>query len=82
MKTVIFSFNQGFHFFVPVGHHVNLKGEIEDIELIRSYTPVWNGLEPDLADDGRLHFLIKTYPDGAFTPLLQKMEIGKSEIIH
>ena len=78
---IILLFNlQGFHFFVPVGHHVNLKGEIEDVELVRSYTPVLDGLGPDVTDDGRLHFLIKTYPNGAFTPYLKNVEKGKKKL--
>ena len=58
---------------------------IEDIDIDRSYTPVFTDL--DLAAyendekryDKNLHFLIKTYPQGVLTPNLGKLEIG-SEI--
>lgn len=66
---------QGFYFSVPVGHHVHLRGEVGGMEIVRSYTPVHSRL--DAADDGRLHFLIKIYPDGALTPMIEKVPKGE-----
>lgn len=72
------------HLPVPVGHHVRFKGEVEEgLELERDYTPVFESLTLDAKDDddtGRLHFLIKTYEGGAFTPIIKKLPLGEKEI--
>ena len=60
---------QNTHALVPAGHHVLLRGEVEGMSLSRSYTPVVP-FEPSIDGLGDLHFLIKVYPDGAFTPLI------------
>ena len=46
------------------------------MEVVRSYTPVLNSLEPMIIDDGTLNLLIKTYNDGALTPVIKNTEIG------
>ena len=83
-QTSIWRF-QDLHFHVPCGHHVQLKMNIEDIDIDRSYTPVFADLDLTAYEneekryDKNLHFLIKIYPQGVLTPNLQKLEIG-SEI--
>ena len=67
---------QELFFRVPVGHHVQLRASVEGMDIVRSYTPVSETLTSQPKDDRRLHFLIKTYPDGALTPKLKKLTIG------
>ena len=73
---------QGLHLHVPCGHHVQLKMNIEDIEIDRSYTPVFVDLDlqayknDDKRYDTNLHFLIKTYPKGVLTPNLKNLPLG------
>ena len=58
-------------FRVPTGHHVTMKAQVAgDVDVERQYTPVAEA-------DNSLHFLIKTYTVGAFTPVLDKLQIGK-----
>ena len=65
---------------MPCGHHVQFRINIEeDIEIERSYTPVFKdlGLNPfDSNFDSNLHFLIKTYTIGLLTPHLEDLPIG------
>jgi len=68
-------------FEVPVGHHVILKADVEnDVIIERPYTPVTSSLEPKLDQqrDTKMHFAIKTYPDGSLTPFIDKLEIGST----
>jgi cytochrome-b5 reductase len=64
------------HMLVPTGYHIHIKAMVEGMEITRSYTAV-----PTLPEDGGrsgecLQFLIKIYPDGAITPILDKLIIG------
>jgi len=65
-------------FQVPIGHHVQFKEKVEEIELTRSYTPVRLLSSSQCVQDDSLHFLIKIYPDGVFTPQLEKLSVGDS----
>ena len=61
---------KGFHYFVPTGHHVRIQADVEGTEIVRSYTPVLKSFaaaEDDVDDEGGIHLLYKTYPDGAMT---------------
>ena len=61
---------QGFHYFVPTGHHVRIQADVEGMDIVRSYTPVFKSFaaaEDDAGDEGGIHLLYKTYPDGAMT---------------
>lgn len=69
---------KGFHFFVPIGHHIHIRKTIESMEITRSYTPVLGSLQPLLIDDGKIHLLIKHYEDGALTPLIKSKDIGET----
>ncbi len=59
-----------------------MRATVEGMEVARSYTPVPPGLsavggeKDEDEEDGRLHFLIKTYPDGALTPKLKRLNVG------
>ena len=70
-----------FHFYVPVGHHVMLQGDVEGMEIARSYTPVLNNLNPLAIDRGDLHLIIKTYENGALTPYIKALEIGQEILV-
>ena len=53
-----------------------------DVSLQRSYTPVLESLSNhDTKSNKFLHFLIKTYPDGAVTKYLNQLEIGSSILV-
>ena len=72
------------HFFVPLGHHITLKAELEEgITIERKYTPTFKNIQlPDNIksykemDDGNIHLIIKTYEKGAFTPYLSRLSLG------
>ena len=60
-----------------LGHHVHIKGVVEGMEIIRSYTPVTCfKASTDLSPISRLHLLVKVYPDGALTPQLGQLVPG------
>jgi len=68
----------GCHFSIPPGHHVHMSGDVEGMEVVRSYTPV----KPLSAEDEgnyspqAVHFLIKTYSDGCLTKIVRNFTIG------
>jgi NAD(P)H-flavin reductase len=57
---------------------VQIKVAVEDVDIIRCYTPVLESLEPFLIDDGSLHLLVKTYEKGMLTPEIKRMRISGS----
>jgi len=75
------------HQLVPCGHHVAFKVDVfEDVALERSYTPVSgtmisHGNETKQEFDRNLHFLIKTYENGAVTRYLNELELGSSILV-
>uniref|UniRef100_A0A8D0DVX0 Cytochrome b5 reductase 4 n=1 Tax=Salvator merianae TaxID=96440 RepID=A0A8D0DVX0_SALMN len=71
----------GTHLKVPVGHHVYLKQTITGTEIVKPYTPVSSSLvstfkTPSHDDEMHLYFMIKIYPNGLFTPVLDNLQIG------
>ncbi|KAM9316615.1 cytochrome b5 reductase 4-like [Gastrophryne carolinensis] len=72
------------HLQVPVGHHVYLKLPLPGVELVKPYTPVYQTLVPQSPQTSQasqknerfLYIMIKIYPNGSFTPLIDKMNIG------
>ncbi|XP_052571986.1 cytochrome b5 reductase 4 isoform X2 [Peromyscus californicus insignis] len=69
------------HLQVPVGQHVYLKLSVTGAEIVKPYTPVSESLlsdfkEPVLPPNKYIYFLIKIYPDGLFTPELDRLQIG------
>ena len=55
---------------------------MEDVILQRSYTPVIETIDKtDAISDRCLHFLIKTYPDGAVTQYLNKLKVGSTILV-
>ncbi|XP_050996770.1 cytochrome b5 reductase 4 [Acomys russatus] len=69
------------HLQVPVGQHVYLKLSVTGAEIVKPYTPVSDSLlsdfkEPVLPPNKYIYFLIKIYPDGLFTPELDRLQIG------
>ncbi|XP_008119917.1 cytochrome b5 reductase 4 isoform X1 [Anolis carolinensis] len=72
----------GTHLQVPVGHHVYLKQTITDAEIVKPYTPVASSLvskfkSPSCCDKTHIFFMIKIYPSGLFTPVLDALQIGE-----
>uniref|UniRef100_A0A8D2LZP5 Cytochrome b5 reductase 4 n=1 Tax=Varanus komodoensis TaxID=61221 RepID=A0A8D2LZP5_VARKO len=72
----------GTHLRVPVGHHVYLRETITGTEIVKPYTPVLSSLlsafrNPSQDDKTHIFFMIKIYPNGLFTPVLDALEIGE-----
>ncbi|XP_053143113.1 cytochrome b5 reductase 4 isoform X2 [Hemicordylus capensis] len=72
----------GTHLQVPVGHHIYLKQTISGTEIVKPYTPVSSSLvstfkDPSHNDKMHIFFMIKIYPSGLFTPVLDSIEIGE-----
>ncbi|CAL1293788.1 unnamed protein product [Larinioides sclopetarius] len=73
----------GTKMWVPLGRHVHIRSYIEGMEVIRSYTPVVSSLDvkADLCDelDGcKLVLMIKIYPTGIMTPVINQCNLGES----
>ncbi|KAM3853180.1 cytochrome b5 reductase 4 isoform 5-T8 [Vipera latastei] len=71
----------GTHLQVPVGHHLYLKQTITGTEIVKPYTPVLSCLVspfkiPSSNDKAHIFFIIKIYPEGLFTPVLDTLQIG------
>ncbi|XP_077453760.1 cytochrome b5 reductase 4 isoform X2 [Stigmatopora argus] len=61
---------------VPVGAHIYFKSIIQDVEVVRPYTPVDQGLSVgpnNSSENNNLSFMIKIYPDGVFTRHLNSL---------
>ena len=66
----------------PLGYHIRIKQLCSGVEIVRPYTPVPDRLILPANDESeRLYFLIKVYPDGALTPVLDKVAVGESVVI-
>ncbi|XP_061675150.1 cytochrome b5 reductase 4 isoform X5 [Syngnathoides biaculeatus] len=63
---------------VPVGRHVYLKSIIQDLEVVRPYTPIDQSLSvgPNPQEKTNLYFMIKVYSDGVLTQHLNSLYIG------
>ncbi|XP_061529581.1 cytochrome b5 reductase 4 isoform X6 [Phycodurus eques] len=63
---------------VPVGRHIYLKSLVQDIEVVRPYTPVDQSLSigPNPSEKTNLYLMIKVYPDGVLTQHLNSLYIG------
>lgn len=73
--------HDGLHFVVPCGHHVKMRMEVEGTELMRNYTPTLDDLNLEAIKeeahlDPKLHFLIKSYSNGALTHHIKALPIG------
>ncbi|XP_072264692.1 cytochrome b5 reductase 4 [Pyxicephalus adspersus] len=80
-RLFCFALPQDCHLVVPVGYHIYLKLTISGVEVVKPYTPVSQTLvsEPQQKSDYKkkfIYIMIKIYPNGSFTPLLDNMEIG------
>ncbi|KAG1151929.1 hypothetical protein G6F37_005000 [Rhizopus arrhizus] len=56
---------------LPIGQHVTLVANIDDKEVLRSYTPISSD-----EDKGYFELLIKTYPSGALSQYISKLKVG------
>ncbi|XP_039476172.1 cytochrome b5 reductase 4 isoform X1 [Oreochromis aureus] len=64
---------------VPVGKHVYLKALIQDVEVVRPYTPVehiFPAASKNWSQESDLYLMIKVYPGGVFTPHLSSLSVG------
>ncbi|XP_077145910.1 cytochrome b5 reductase 4 isoform X1 [Ranitomeya variabilis] len=80
-KLFCFELPRCCHLQVPVGHHVYLMLTVEDMELVKPYTPVSkdlviNSLQSTLCDKNYIYMMIKIYTNGTFTPHIDKLELG------
>ncbi|GFR06921.1 hypothetical protein TNCT_622001, partial [Trichonephila clavata] len=71
----------GTKMWVPIGCHVHIKSYIEGVEIIRSYTPVISSLAAetnpfDESDGCKLVLMIKVYPLGVMTPIINQCSLG------
>ncbi|XP_076371795.1 cytochrome b5 reductase 4 isoform X2 [Tachypleus tridentatus] len=78
-----FSFPLGTRMWIPVGHHVHLRQNIKDMDIVRSYTPVLPSVtdlksEETETNGESVSLMIKIYPEGVLTPHLKNLEIGDS----
>ncbi|KAJ7341704.1 hypothetical protein JRQ81_006508 [Phrynocephalus forsythii] len=71
----------GTHLQVPVGHHLYLRQTIAGTDIVKPYTPVLSSLESTgknpQNDKIHIFFMIKIYPSGLFTPVLDTLKIGE-----
>ncbi|XP_063772985.1 cytochrome b5 reductase 4 [Pseudophryne corroboree] len=80
-RVFCFELPQGCHLQVPVGHHVYLKLVISGVEVVKPYTPVSptlvpDPLQPSQHNEKSIYMMIKIYPNGSFTPQIDKLAIG------
>nr|XP_004660521.2 cytochrome b5 reductase 4 isoform X1 [Jaculus jaculus] len=80
-KLFCFMLPASSHLQVPIGQHVYLKLTVKGAEIVKPYTPVSDFLlsefkEPVLPNKKWIYFLIKIYPNGLFTPELDRLQIG------
>ncbi|XP_068137685.1 melanocortin-2 receptor accessory protein 2 isoform X3 [Hyperolius riggenbachi] len=85
-KLLCFELPQYCHLQVPVGHHVYLKQIISGVEVAKPYTPVFQTLMADLlkpsyTNEQNIYLMIKIYPGGSFTPLIDSMAIGDDILV-
>ncbi|XP_051880401.1 cytochrome b5 reductase 4 isoform X2 [Pristis pectinata] len=81
-RLFCFQLPPGCHLTIPVGQHVYLKSCIQDVEVVRPYTPVLPSLYPEPRNDYQsctnIYLMIKIYPTGLLTPIIDKLQIGDS----
>ncbi|KAL8177370.1 UNVERIFIED_CONTAM: Cytochrome b5 reductase 4 [Gekko kuhli] len=72
----------GTHLQVPVGCHLYLKKTVTGTEIVKPYTPVTSSLvskfkDPSHNDKTHIYFMIKIYPSGLLTPVLDCIRTGE-----
>lgn len=80
-RLFCFSLAQDCHVGIPVGYHIYLNLTISGVEVVKPYTPVSQTLVSDPQQtsgniEKYIYIIIKIYPNGSFTPLLDNLEIG------
>lgn len=75
-----FSLPRGSFMWVPTGHHISLECNVKGMKISRSYTPVLPAVDVEQGkSDGRtIHLMVKIYPDGVFTPVLNDLSVGEA----
>ncbi|XP_006823095.1 cytochrome b5 reductase 4-like [Saccoglossus kowalevskii] len=71
---------------VPMGYHVYLKVSVEEMDLIRPYTVVLpslvtNQIAQEILNGRIFYLIIKLYPEGALTSVINKLQIGDQVLI-
>ncbi|XP_032877802.1 cytochrome b5 reductase 4 isoform X2 [Amblyraja radiata] len=63
-------------------HDSYKKNTNGDVEVVRPYTPVLPSLCPESVDEDQtctnIYLMVKIYPDGLLTPIIDKLQIGDS----
>ncbi|XP_043542938.1 cytochrome b5 reductase 4 isoform X3 [Chiloscyllium plagiosum] len=79
-RLLCFQLPPGCYLTISIGQHVYLKSNIQDVEVVRPYTPVLPTLYVDPKDNGlsctNIYLMVKIYPDGLLTPLIDRLQIG------
>ncbi|XP_073482988.1 cytochrome b5 reductase 4 isoform X2 [Aquarana catesbeiana] len=80
-RLFCFALAQDCHVGIPVGYHIYLNLTISGVEVVKPYTPVSQTLVSDPQQtsgniEKYIYIIIKIYPNGSFTPLLDNLEIG------
>ncbi|XP_018412128.1 PREDICTED: cytochrome b5 reductase 4 [Nanorana parkeri] len=80
-RLFCFALPQDCHLEVPVGYHIYLNLTISGVDVVKPYTPVSQTLESDQQQTSHnnekcVYIMIKIYPNGSFTPMLDNMQIG------
>jgi len=67
----------------PPGHHVEVRAEVEEVPVMRSYTPVplLSMPPPPSEETNWLRLMIKIYPMGELTPHLDTLDTGDQLLV-
>ena len=66
----------------PPGHHVEVRAELEEVPVMRSYTPVPSfSVSPPPEETNWLRLMVKIYPMGELTPHLDTLDPGDELLI-
>ncbi|XP_059470303.1 cytochrome b5 reductase 4 isoform X2 [Neocloeon triangulifer] len=74
-KVLRFQFSDRVCFTVPVGHHFRVQTNIQGVIVARSYTPIVPSLKSSMYDCDSIYLMVKSYPDGALSSVLCKLEV-------
>jgi len=69
------------HHLTPPGHHVEVRAEVEEVPVMRSYTPVISLAEVPPEEKNWLRLMIKIYPMGELTPHLATLNPGEQLLV-
>lgn len=81
--TYVFGFHlpEGCRMSIPIGYHVYIRGNVNQMDITRPYTAALSSLDPTMQDPrvekGIVFYLmIKIYKDGLLTPYIDSLVLG------